>query len=223
MRTLEELISIEDPAWPLIEDWIKQARNTMEVLPIIDKPTADEALVNTQVSTRSTLGAVIHNTGGILVDGGWIRILGSGSKRMQRSLPSWNLGKTMEIYGSLAPSLLVGDDAVGGFYAINGGAFGKDNGNMYYNAPDMLDWMPMNMGFSQFLLFCFETDFNDFYNEQRWVGYENDIENLSPDMAFSFYPFLWTKEGADINIVSRKVISIEEVYSVNMQMKSALQ
>lgn len=219
MRTLSELIDTENSAWPLVKDWIEQARNKVDILPVIDKKTADEALINIQVTTRSPMGAIIHNTGGILVDNGWLRILGSGSVRMQRALPSWNLGKTLEIYGGLAPYLLVADDAVGGFYAINGGALGKDAGNMYYNAPDMTDWMPMNMSYIQFLLFTLETDMNDFYESLRWPGYEKEIQNLQPDYAFNFYPFLWTEEGADITTCSRKVIPIEEVYRINMETK----
>lgn len=223
MRTLQELINSEESAWPLVKDWIDQARNEVEILSVIDQRTADDALVNMQVATRSPMGAIIHNTGGILIDKGWLRILGSGNERMQRSLPSWNLGKTLEIYGGLVSYLLVADDAVGGFYAINGGALGKDVGNMYYNAPDMTDWMPMNMSYTQFLLFCFETDMNDFYSSLRWSEYEREMQNLQPDYAFSFYPFLWTEEGADISITSRKVMPVEEIYRINMESKSSIQ
>ena len=36
------------------------------------------------------MGAVIFETGGILIDEGWLRILGSGHPRLPRSLPDWN-------------------------------------------------------------------------------------------------------------------------------------
>ena len=77
---------------------------------------------------------------------------------------------------------------------------------MYYFAPDSLRWLPMEIGYSQFLLFCFETDMNDFYEGLRWKGWEKDVAALNPDYAYSFVPFLWTKEGKDINNVSRKIV-----------------
>jgi hypothetical protein len=93
MKKAEELIDKADPGWTLVEDWIKTATNKVEVLPV-DALKAKEALYKTQVTTRSTMGAVIFNTGGILIDDGWIRILGSGSSKFNRSLPDWNKGKS---------------------------------------------------------------------------------------------------------------------------------
>lgn len=221
MRTLEELINKEDPGWPIIQEWIGQAKNKVEILPC-EKTNAEKALSYTQVTTRSLMGAVIYETGGLLIDNGWIRILGSGSEKMKRSLPDWNKGKTFSEYGEPAPYLLVADDVIGGFYAINGGFFGKDAGNIYYFAPDMLQWIPLEMGYSQFLVFCFETDMDEFYPNLRWEGWQKDVEELHPDYAYSFVPFLWSREGKDINNVSRKAASIEEVYSFNMDVKTAL-
>jgi len=221
MRTLEELVNKEDPGWTIIEEWIGQAKNKIEILPY-EKAKAEEALLYTQVTTRSLMGAVIYETGGMLIDNGWIRILGSGSEKMKRSLPGWNKGKTFGEYGEPAPYLLVADDVIGGFYAINGGFFGKDMGSIYYFAPDMLQWIPLEMGYSQFLLFCFETNMDDFYPNLRWNGWKNDVSNLNPDYAYSFVPFLWSREGKDIDNVSRKVLNIKEVYELNMEMKTAL-
>lgn len=221
MRTLQELVNREDAGWPIVEEWISMAKNKVEILPC-DRQRAENALLHTQVTTRSLMGAIIYETGGLLIDNGWIRILGSGSDRMKRSLPNWNQGKTFEEFGEPAPYLLVADDAIGGFYAINGGFLGDDTGNIYYFAPDTLSWLPMDIGYSQFLLFCFETDMDDFYEGLRWTGWEQDVSELTPDYAYSFVPFLWTKEGKDIDKTSKKVISVEEVYSFNMEMKNTL-
>ncbi len=215
MRTLQELINTDDPAWPLVEEWIGLAKNKVEVLPC-DRERAEKCLINTQVTTRSPMGAIIYETGGLLIDNGWIRILGSGSDRLKRILPDWNKGKTFHNFGEPAPYLLVADDAIGGFYAINGGFFGQDAGNLYYFAPDMLKWIPLEMGYSQFLLFCFESDMNDFYTGMRWKGWEQEVSNLNPDHSISFFPFLWTEQANDIEQIHRKAIPIEEVYNFNM-------
>src|SRR5581483_2004912 len=91
MRTIEELIDT-DPAWPIVQDWLRTATNGAEVLPASESDRSD-ALVATQVTTRSPMGAIIYETGGILVDFGWIRILGSGHPRLPRTLPGWNAGR----------------------------------------------------------------------------------------------------------------------------------
>lgn len=221
MRTLDELINNEEPGWPIIKEWIDLAKNKVKILPV-NKLRAEKSLVNTQVTTRSLMGAIIYETGGLIIDNGWIRILGSGCEQMKRSLPEWNLGKTFSKYGEAAPYLLIADDAIGGFYAINGGGLGEDAGNIYYNSPDSLDWEPMEISYTQFLLFCFETDMNDFYGSLRWRGWADEVKELGADYAISFFPFLWTKEGADVNRVKRKVVPVEEVYNFNMEARSSL-
>lgn len=218
MRTLQELINKEEPGWPIVKEWIDLAKNKIEVLPT-DAQKAEKALVKTQVSTRSLMGAVIYETGGLLIDNGWIRILGAGGERMSRSLPDWNLGKTFTRQGETPSYLLIADDAIGGFYALNGGFLGEDTGNIYYFAPESLKWMPMNMGYSQFLLFCFETNMEDFYGGLRWDNWREDVMKLHPDYGYSFFPFLWTKEGKEINKVSKRIIPIGELYDSTMEMK----
>ncbi|MDR2956222.1 MAG: DUF2625 domain-containing protein [Prevotella sp.] len=221
MRTLQELINTEDPGWTIVQEWIDKAKNKVEVLPC-KKEDAEEALVNTQVTTRSLMGAIVYKTGGLLVDNGWIRIFGTGSERMKRSLPGWNKEKTFKEYGEAPPYLLVADDVIGGLYAINGGHFGADRGNIYYFAPDMLKWIPLKMGYSQFLLFCFETDMDEFYNGLRWDGWQEDVKALDADCVFNFFPFLWTKEGKDVNNSTRKAVPVDDAYDLNMELKNTL-
>jgi hypothetical protein len=57
-RTLEELLAEDDPAWPLVQTWVKEARVPVEVLPT-DEVGRGQALVETQVTVRSPMGAVI--------------------------------------------------------------------------------------------------------------------------------------------------------------------
>lgn len=218
MRTLQELINKEEPGWAIVKEWIDLAKNKIEVLPT-DAQKAEKALVKTQVSTRSLMGAIVYETGGLLVDNGWIRILGAGGERMSRNLPDWNFGKTFNRQGETPPYLLIADDVIGGFYALNGGFLGEDTGNIYYFAPESLKWMPTNMGYSQFLLFCFETNMDEFYGGLRWDNWQEDVSKLHPDYGYSFFPFLWTKEGKEINKVSKRIVPIGDLYDSTMEMK----
>lgn len=212
VKSIDELINTDEPGWALVSKWIKTAKNKIEVLPV-DAEMAKTTLIATQVTTRSPMGAVIYHSGGILVDGGWIRILGSGCKRLDRSLSEWN-----KMAGSNG-FLLIADDAVGGFFILNGGRLGKDIGKIYYFSPDTLEYEPLDITYSQFLDFCFNNNLNDFYKNLRWDNWQSDVKNIDGDQVFNFVPFLWTKEGRDINKNSRKAVPVLEQYQLNVELR----
>jgi len=215
MQSLDELINKKDPAWPLVQKWLDSAKNKVEILSV-DSSKASQALYNAQVSTYSTLGAVIYNTGGIMIDNGWIRILGSGSTRLNRDVAEWNKGKTIQEYGDKPTYFLVADDAVGGFFAINYGAFGEDVKNVYYLAPNSLNWEPLGVGYGEFILFCFDSDLSNFYKGLRWSSWAQFIGNLDGSKSYSFRPYLWTKEGMDIEKCTRKLVPTADLFNFNL-------
>jgi len=215
--SIEKLINKTDPAWPLVKKWIDSAKNKVEVLPV-DSAKAKEVLYNAQMTTYATLGSVIYNTGGILVDNGWIRILGSGSEKLNRNIAEWNKGKTLEEYGDNMPYLLIADDAIGGFFAINYGGLGKDIKNVYYLEPNSLTWQPLGAGYGEFLVFCFDSDLSKFYKGLRWSSWNQFIGNLDGSKTYSFRPYLW-QEGTDIEKCTRKLVGVEDMYKFNI-MKS---
>jgi len=221
MRAVDELINNSEPGWLLVKEWIDSAKNKVEILPC-DSIKAKDALYKTQVTTRSPMGAIIYSTGGLLVDNGWIRILGSGHAKLNRTLPNWNKGKSFKEFGDRPPFLLVADDVVGGFFAINGGQFGKDAGKIYYLAPDNLQWEALDMTYTEFLLFCFSGDLAKFYEQFRWTNWKEEVSKLEGDKVFSFYPYLWTTEGKDIDQIVRKPVPIEEQYIFNIASRKQL-
>ena len=221
MRPVDELINRSEPGWTLVQEWIAKAKNHVEVLPC-DSNKAKDALYKTQVTTRSPMGAVIFATGGLLIDNGWVRILGSGSDRLNRTLPDWNKGKSFTEIGDRPPFLLIADDVIGGFFAINGGQFGNNPGKVYYLSPDNLEWESTNLSYSEFLDFCFNGDLAKFYEGLRWTNWKDDVSKLSGNSVYSFYPFLWTKEGKDVNKDARKEIPVEEQYFFNLSSRKQL-
>ncbi|WP_241773537.1 DUF2625 domain-containing protein [Chryseobacterium sp. Leaf394] len=221
MRKIEELINKEDPAWPLVKEWIDSAKNRVEVLPA-DPKNAEDALYKTQVTTRSPMGAIVYMTGGLLIDNGWVRILGSGSEKLNRSLPVWNKGKAFPDFGKNSSFLLIADDAIGGFFLLNGGGLGDDLGKVYYFAPDTLEFEPLDLTYTEFLNFCFNNNLEKFYKDYRWKNWKDDTAKLKGDQVYNFFPNLWTKEGKDMNKVSRKVISAEEQYNLNIDFRKQL-
>jgi len=59
MRALEELVDTREPAWPIVQSWLADTKNSVEALPP-DRDSADAALLKLQVTTRSPMGAIVH-------------------------------------------------------------------------------------------------------------------------------------------------------------------
>jgi len=137
-------------------------------------------------------------------------------------LPDWNHGKAFKKFGEGTSFLLIADDAIGGFFLLNNGAFGNDLGKIYYFAPDNLEYEPLDLTYTDFLLFCFNGNLDEFYDGRRWTNWRADVAALPGDKAFNFFPPLWTKEGKDVNKVSRKAIPVEEQYSFELDMRKQL-
>jgi hypothetical protein len=215
MRQLHELINESEPAWPLVQQWISEAAVQVEVLPI-ERKIAETALLATQVTTRSPMGAIVLNSAGIFIDHGWLRILGGGGHaRFQRSLPTWNEGRSDGFY-------LVADDVLGGSFALNGGALGDDLKNIYYFAPDSLRWEPCEFGYSQFLIWVVSTNIAKFYESMRWPNWESEVRKLPGDKAINIYPFLWAK-GPPIGDRSRRAVPVAEIFNLQFDIKRQLE
>jgi hypothetical protein len=219
LKKLHELINRDDPAWPLVQQWIAEATNSVEVLPPPDQTKREKALLAAQVTTRSPMGAIIYESGGILVDYGWLRILGSGHPRLPRSLPGWNFGRSFFVSGQRPPFVLIADDVVGGFFALDAGALGLAQGKVCYHAPDSLTWENTGKGYSDFLIWCFQGDLNKYYETMRWPGWKEELPGVGGDQVFGIYPFL-SASGPPIAERRRQPVGIAEVYDLHVGKRS---
>jgi len=217
MRPIEQLINNDDPGWPVVRKWIDSAKNKVEVLPA-DNSQAKDALYKTQVTSRSIMGAIVYSTGGILVDDGWIRILGSGSAKLKRTLPDWNKGKAFVNFGDRPAFFLVADDAAGGLFAINYGSFGSDKENIYYFSPTSLQWEALGINYEDFVWFCFTGDLEKFYSGIRWKSWRKDIQSINADQVFHITPPLSTIEGKDVEKCSKMPVPAGEQYAYNLSL-----
>lgn len=196
-KTLEELLST-DSAWKGLQERFKSATNDVVVIPIKDETKRNAALLATQVPTSSDLGAVVYETGGVLVDHGWLRILGSGGTKIKRSVSGWTKTATGKPIDSNTPFILIADDAVGGFYVLDGGGLG-DAGKVFYLSPDNMKWENMNTEYGGFIDFCCNGDLKKYYESYRWPGWEKKVEKISCDQTLAIYPPLWTVDAKSKN------------------------
>lgn len=220
MKPLQELIDQERSGIDYLNAWRASSRCEIEVLPK-DNTRADSALYRSQLLSSSPIGSIIYGSGGIMVDHGWLRILGSGCERMQRSLPEWNKGKTYSHYGDKSNFLLIADDAIGGFFAVNTtGSTPRDPYNVYYYGPNSLTWLPIGLDYQHFISYCLSGGIRNFYEGFRWKGWEDDVQKLSTNEVVTCYPLLWTREGKELKC-NRKVMDIQKLWDTYPTQKMA--
>ena len=95
--------------------------------------------------------------------------------------------------------LLVADDILGGFFAINGDAFDGKSGNVFYCALDSGEFEDMQLGYSQFLYWVLCGDISKFCELYRWERWRDNVSKFSLDrVMFALPPILW--QDADVKI-----------------------
>lgn len=213
MKRIDELIYKEESAWIKILEWIEQAKNDVEVLPN-SRVKGEETLLKLQITNRSTMGAIVLECGGILVDNGWLRILGSGSNNISGSILSWNSIDGTEIDFPLRDAMIIAYDIIGGFYAIDSRGFEGSIRNVFYFAPDALEWENIKMKYTDFIYWALYGDLDLYYKTFRWTNWKSDIKKLLGNQGISVFPYLWTREAEDIEKCSKRAVPIKELWGI---------
>ncbi|MEZ0110887.1 hypothetical protein ABH920_004902 [Catenulispora sp. EB89] len=190
---------------------------TAGAVPLTVLPTdVDEGrrgLLQLQITVRSVLGSLVLNSGGLVVDGDWVRVFAGRSGRGSDGLPSLAaINAFPEVY----------DPAwrLGGVFALNSydpAASGRpgEAGQMTYFAPDTLEWETMAMGHSAWVSWLLSGRLETFYEGLRWQGWREEASALSFSQGINVFPPLWSKEGrADLAAASRRAVPMREVLGV---------
>lgn len=198
---------MSEPAWPQIVALIEHAPSPVRILHA-DASRRDVALEALQVTTGSFLGAMVGEGGGLIVDHGWLRILGAGAE----GLPGVHEANDL---AAGPPSVLeIAWDALGGRFAINGGGLDAPPGEVCYWGPDTLDWQSIGGGHSAFIAWALSEALGDFYASLRWAGWQREIEALGADQGLSLWPPPFTTEGSDTSRARRAAVPLTELHGV---------
>lgn len=213
MKTLNELVDTQEPAWPMVQAWFAEAKVRVEALPPSD-PARSEELLGLQVSTRSPLGAVVYESGGLLVDEGWVRVFGCGHLRLGRSLSSWNRPRTWPDPARRPPYLLVAEDVIGGLFAIDWGGLGCAFNTLAYFSPDTLRWGALEMGYTDWLHWLVRGDLAGFYGDYRWTGWRAEVAGLRADEGLMITPPPFLKDEKPWPERRRDRVPMAELYGL---------
>ena len=198
------------PAWPQLQGWLSAAANAVVVLPA-QRDHGVKALAALDLDDTTSLGAMALHSGGLLVDDGWLRVLGSGHPRLPGSLLDWNglSGDTRPAV--VAGALVVGHDLVGGMFAVNAGGLPGDEGHVAYFSPVTRRWEDLGVGYTGFLRWVCDGDLPGLYNDLRWPDWEDEAEVVGGDQGIHLWPPPWSIEGRDPSVVARRVVPMNEL------------
>jgi hypothetical protein len=212
MRSLDELVvtGTED-AWPLVLGWQAASSRSVEILDCT-RADGEATLLAAQVTTRSPMGAIALHSGGIQIDGGWLRLLGAGNERIGGGLREWNesLGGA-RLDPPVGEALLVAYDALGGWFALNGGRWPDRLGNVHYLDPDASRWDPLGFGYSGLVEWLMSDHLDRFYEGMRWPSWQSDVAALGADQAIHIWPPLGFA-STPIADRSRRAVPVSELW-----------
>ncbi|MDG2531076.1 DUF2625 family protein [Caulobacter endophyticus] len=195
MRSLLDLLDETDSALPLLRTWIDDPAGNGGVLLPPDQRMRIETLTGLQVTTRSMLGAIAYETGGVAVADGFLRLLGGG---LVRSLPQTAALTGAPLDGSYPDVIVVADDVLGGLFALNGGRFGAGRpGEVFHLAADDIAWAPLGVGYADFVEWCLTGDLKQLYEPFAHLDEYEARPRPAFDEAYAFYPFLWSREARE--------------------------
>ncbi|MEC7525123.1 MAG: DUF2625 family protein [Myxococcota bacterium] len=212
MRRLEELIDAGDPALPRLGALVEGSPHRVDVL--LPGEGAADCLRALGITTRSMLGAIAYQTGGVMIADGWLRVLGGGSAQLPRRLDLWNgLGGERRHAGGL----LVADDAGGGFFAWQ-----DATRTVAYLAPDTLVWEDTGLGYENWLKAMLGPELLGFYEGLRWDGWRFLATELTTSQSMFFHPPRFTAEGSDPMKCYRGLIPVDECWDVQLDLARQL-
>jgi hypothetical protein len=217
---LTKLVRQDDPAWPLVERAVAESRGRARILPTT-RERGEQALQAVQCDTRSFLGAVAYESGGLLVDHGWLRVLGAGGPEMGIGLASVNGLDDLHGLGRDAVGLVVAIDVLGGLFAINAGRLPGARDHVCYLAPDTLDWLDMGCRYSGFIEWATAGKVDEFYSSLRWPGWQREVAALPLDRGLHVVPPLFAEREPQA-AVERRAVALDELWQFTVSMSRQL-
>ncbi len=193
--------------WIDIKKLIKNSSNDVKVELLSEQNT--DLIESINVSEDSVLGQVLSHISGVIING-YLRIYGfTGSLDINK----WN-DKIKAYYPG--NKLIIAHDVFGGVFAINNGDFDDNIRNIWYFAPDTLQWENLEINYADFISWVLSDKVLDFYESFLWSDAALLLKNIGIDEGISVYPCLWSQE-LNIESASKKRVSFDEILGMNKE------
>jgi hypothetical protein len=152
---MEHDIAIDiDKSSPTLEENLARSRVEVHMFPALNNhQDTEDALEAAGLARGSLLATLLKLSNGMILDGGWIRILGLTERACGRSLAGWNQDASWrEAWGDgLRGKLCFADDPLGNQYAINLGEDGRGNWHVCLGSVVDHSWKGLDCTFGQWL------------------------------------------------------------------------
>ena len=202
---------------------IKAAGPQVRVLDAIEADGRRE-IESLQVTAKSPLGAMASHVGALLIDSGWLRVLGCGHRECALSITTATRHVGWGTNPGPPEGLLVAVDVLGGLFAINGGVLPDiPSGHVAYFGPDTLRWDDTGNGYSSWLEAILNADHRSaFYDDLRWKGWQPEVAALPPNTGMGMYPPLYTRESRPIETTRRASVALDDLVLAALDMARQL-
>lgn len=191
--------------WEIISNLFSKSNNSINIEQLDENVSVIEEL---KINPDSILGEIVRHVSSLSINS-YLRVL--GGNRNKNNIFTFNL-EIKKIYPG--NKLIVANDIWGGLFAINNGDFEDDLRNIWYYAPDELQWINLKIDYSEFISWICSDNINLFYENLMWNDMNDLIFNIDENQAVLIYPFLWSKE-CNINSADKKIIELAELIKLN--------
>lgn len=166
------------------------------------------------ININSVLGVIVRYTAGICVDN-WIRVIGQRCNT-HKGISQYNSEQISDVCILKMGMLMVAQDVVGGIFAINISRFVEGKKQVWYFAPDTLEWECLEMNYAEFIAWTAQGNTDEFYDSMRWETWKEDCKHADFDEACLIYPFLWSKE-CDLSTATKRIVPFKELEGINFE------
>ncbi|MEU7476465.1 DUF2625 family protein [Lentzea sp. NPDC042327] len=213
MTNAEELADVQDAVW----EWLAADLNCSLARSTVLRPdpgACRAALRRLRLSAESRLGAIVLNTGGILLHESWVRVYGGSGggpegmpgiaevNGVHRPAAPDGFHRPAEVDRRPAAGLVVAHDALGGVFVLNGpeprshGRPGRPDDVIYFS-PATLAWQTTGLDHDRWLDWLVNGGAAGHYREVLWPTWRDDTAGLGPRQGMSVHPAPWSAEAED--------------------------
>lgn len=190
--------------WKEIEQLFQKSSNRirMKLFNNEDKSVIEELNVNEQ----SVLGQVLLNVSGVVIND-YLRIWGNDEPNIL-----YQNNRVKQFYSG--NKLIVANDIWGGLFAISNGDFEGNMRDIWYFAPDLLEWENLDINYAEFLSWACSGGLEEFYQSFLWEDIDSILREINVNQAILIYPFMWAKE-CNLETADKKIVPLEELVAIN--------